>query len=102
MSSTTTNRINQVDEGIELAELFGGSTPSQRVNTDTTSPTPVLPPADHIRSSTSDHDLSSIREVSLDTRKLAVVLDEKKTWFGYVVEYAPNESLALLLDVAVK
>ena len=102
MSSTTTTRANQVDGGIELAELFGGYTRSQWVNTDTTSPTPVLPPAAHIRSSTSDHHLSTIRKSSLDTRKLAVVPDEKKTWFGYVVEYAPIESLASLLDVAVK
>jgi hypothetical protein len=102
MSSTTTTSTNQADEGIELTELFGGSAPPQRVNTDTKPPTPVLPPAAHIRSSTSDHHLSSIRKVSVDTRKSAVIPDEKKTWFGYVMEYAPIEPLALLLDVAVK
>jgi len=33
MSSTTTIRTNQVDEGIELPELFGGSARSQQVDT---------------------------------------------------------------------
>ena len=85
MASTTIIETNQVDKGIELTELFGGSARSQRIDTDTKSPTPVLPPAAHTRSPAPSHHLSSIRTVSLNTRKSAVIPDEQKTWFSYVI-----------------
>jgi hypothetical protein len=101
MSSTTTTRTNQADEGIELAELFSDPLP-QQANANATLPTPVRPPIAHTRSPAFNYDPPNIQTTLSSTHNLAVVPDEKKTWFSYVVEYAPVESLALLLDVAVK
>jgi hypothetical protein len=100
-TTTTTATTDRVDEGIELAELFGDSRPQQN-NANATLPTPVLPPTAHTRSPAFNSHLPNVRLRLSSTNKLAVVLDEKKTWFSYVVEYAPVESLALILDVAVK
>ena len=99
MFSTSTSRSDQVDEGIELAELFGSSPLPQLVNTDTTLPTTILPLAVHTRSLASDH-LPNVRIRLSSTNKLAVVPD-KKTWFSYVIEYAPVESLALIVAFLV-
>ena len=100
-TTTTTTTTDRVDEGIELAELFGDSLP-QRINANATLPTPVLLPTAHNRSPAFDYHLPNIRTTLSSTHDFAVVPDEKKTWFSYVVEYAPVESLALLLEVAVK
>jgi hypothetical protein len=100
-SSTSTSRSDQVDEGIELAELFGSSPLPQQVNTDTTLPTTILPLAVYTRSLASDHRLPNVRIRLSNTNKLAVVPGEKKTWFSYVIEYAPVESLALMVEFLV-
>jgi hypothetical protein len=100
-TTTTTTTTDRVDEGIELAELFGDPLP-QQANVNATLPTPVLPPTAHTRSPAFNYHPPNIQTTLSSTHNLAVVPDEKKTWFSYVVEYAPVESLALLLDVAVK
>ena len=101
MSSIINTRTDQVDEGIELAELFGSSPPPQQISTHTTLLTPILPLAVHTRPLASDHHLPSVQMRLSRTNKLTVVPDEEKTWFGYVTEYASVESLALLLEFLV-
>jgi hypothetical protein len=100
-TTITTTTTDRVDESIELAELFGDSLP-QQINANATLPTPVLLPTAHNRSPAFNYHLPNIRTTMSSTHDLAAAPDEKKTWFSYVVEYAPVESLALLLDVAVK
>ncbi|KAF7681151.1 hypothetical protein GT037_000127 [Alternaria burnsii] len=98
---STTTRTNQVDEDIELAELFGGYTPFHQVNTETTSPTPVLLSVAQTRSHTSNHRLPNIQTMLSSTNKSAVVRHEEKTWFSHFIEYAPIEPLALRLEFLV-
>lgn len=77
-SSTITIRIDRVDQGIELAELFGDSLP-QRANVNATLPTPVLPPTAHARSLAFDYHLPNIQTTLSSSYDLAVVPDKKKT-----------------------
>jgi hypothetical protein len=99
-TTTTTTTTDRVDESIELAELFGDSL-SQRVNANSTLPTPILPPTAHTQSYAFNYRLPNVRIKLSSTKKLAVVPDEKKTWFSYVIEYASVESLALLLEFLI-
>jgi hypothetical protein len=99
-TTTTTTTTDRVDESIELAELFGDSL-SQRVNANATLPTPILPPTAHTQSYVFNYRLPNVRIKLSSTKKLAVVPDEKKTWFSYVIEYASVESLALLLEFLI-
>ncbi|KAG9192941.1 hypothetical protein G6011_11675 [Alternaria panax] len=85
---------DEIEDGIELAELSGSSTASQRVITDATLPTPVLPPPAYTRSPAPNYHLLNIRTTPSSTNNPASIPDEKKTWLSYVSQHVPIESFA--------